>query len=91
MSTRHILAQLGPVPGVPRHGARFLRIEVGGEVLHHLLQLVQGGGLAPDHMGHGLGPEGEVEGVEVGAVGRPVVLCPPGSWILPDPPGAILA
>ena len=65
--------KLGPAAGVPRHRPGLLA-EVKSEVLHLLLELVQGGGLGPDPVGDGLGPEGEVQGVEVGAVGRPVVL-----------------
>ena len=59
-------AELRPSAGMPGHSPSLLRVEVDGKVLHHLLQLLQGSELVPDHMGHCLGPEA------VEAVGRPV-------------------
>ena len=83
MAPSLVNAELRPLAGMPGHNPSLLRVEVDGEVLNHLLQLLQGGGLTPDHMSHCLGPEAEVQGVEVWAVGQPVVFSSPRDDLVP--------
>ena len=58
-------AKLTPVPGMSGHAPCFLRVKVESKVIHNIFEVIQCGRLAPDHMGHGPGPEAEVQGIEV--------------------------
>lgn len=65
----------GPCSGSP---APCSWVEVNCKVLHLPLRFLQGPGLGPHHVDHGLPPEAEVQGVEVRRVRRPAVLRLPG-------------
>ena len=65
MSPRVEHTEHRPVPCVAGHGPGFGRIKVPCVVFHQSLEFLQGGGLASEHLGHGLEPETENQGAEV--------------------------
>ena len=60
------------------------RIKVLCEVFHHSLEFLHGEGLAPEHVGHGLGPETDIQEAEVWLVWGPVVLAFAGDGSVPE-------
>ena len=57
MSTPDLAAELSSFPGVPGHAPDLLLAHVHCEVINDGLQLINGLGLTPHHMGHSLSPQ----------------------------------
>ena len=73
MSTPDLAAELSSFPGVPGHAPDLLLAQVHCEVINDGLQLINGLGLTPHHMGQSLSPQWKVQGGQVWWVGGPVV------------------